>query len=161
MCNYDSLTQAQKDELKQQIQEITEMMGGLNFFFKTIERLRATKPHPLSSRTSTVVLDKCEISWDKVIFLDKVTLLEKLIKTNRDENKYIIRFDAEDKKNKTVVNLIRTLAPITFALKIPHNVNAVEFKVFSEIGDSSAALNPLFMAIFFCYVNFIKTVLKD
>jgi hypothetical protein len=161
MCNYESLTQTQKDELKQQIQSIIEMMGGLNFFLKMIEKLRATKPHPLSSRNSTVVLDRNEISWDKVIFLDKVTLLEKLIKTNRDENQYMIRFDADDKKNKTVINLIRTLSPIVFKLKIANHVNGVEFKVFNEIGESSAELNPLFVTIFFCYVNFIKAVLKD
>ncbi|MBU0631238.1 hypothetical protein KKA17_01195 [bacterium] len=161
MCNYDCLTQAQKDELKQQIQDIVEMMGGLNFFLKMIEKLRASKPHPLSARNSKVMIDKCEISWDKVIFLDKVTLLEKAIKSNRNENKYLITFDADDKKNKTIINLIRTLSPITFKLKIANHVNGVDFKVFNEIGKSSAELNPLFVSIFFCYVNFIKTVLKD
>ena len=161
MCNYNSLTEAQKESLKADIEAIAQMMGGLNPFFKMIEKLRATKPHPLSSRNSKVLIDRCEISWDKVIFLDKVTLLEKAIKSNREENGYTISFDPDDKKNKNMINLIRTLSPVSFTLKVSNSVNGVEFKIFNETGRSSAELNPLFVTIFFCYVNFMKAVLKD
>jgi hypothetical protein len=96
-----------------------------------------------------------------VIFLDKVTLLESTIKQNRDENGYVIKFNKDDKKSKTIINLIRTLSVINFQFKVSHSIAPIEFKIFNKIDDSSAELNPLFVTLFFCYVNFVKNVLKD
>ncbi len=161
MCNFNNLSQDEKDTLKLQLQDIIGKMGGLNFLLTFIEKMRLIKPHPLSAKHSKATVDRFEISWDKVIFLDKVTLLENTIKQNRDENGYTIKFNKDDKKSKDLVNLIRTLSPITFNFKVSHNVNPIEFKIFNKIEESSAELNPLFVTLFFCYVNFIKNVLKD
>lgn len=161
MCNYNHLTQDEKDSLKMQIQDIIGKMGGLNFFLSFIEKMRLIKPHPLSARNSTVSIERFDISWDKVIFLDKVTLLESMIKSNREENGYTIKFNKDDKKSKNIVNLIRTLSVITFNFKVSNSIPSIEFKIFNKIDESSAELNPLFVTLFFCYVNFIKNVLKD
>lgn len=161
MCNFNHLTQDEKDNLKIQIQDIIGKMGGLNFFLSFIEKMRLIKPHPLSARNSKVSIERFEISWDKVIFLDKVTLLESTIKSNKDENGYVIKFNNDDKKSKNIVNLIRTLSVITFNFKVSNSIPSIEFKIFNKIDESSAELNPLFVTLFFCYVNFVKNVLKD
>jgi hypothetical protein len=161
MCNFNHLTQDEKDNLKIQIQDIIGKMGGLNFFLSFIEKMRLIKPHPLSARNSKVSIERFEISWDKVIFLDKVTLLESTIKSNKDENGYVIKFNKDDKKSKNIVNLIRTLSVITFNFKVSNSIPSIEFKIFNKIDESSAELNPLFVTLFFCYVNFVKNVLKD
>ncbi len=161
MCNFNHLTQDEKDNLKLQIQDIVGKMGGLNFFLSFIEKMRLLKPHPLSARNSKVSIERFEISWDKVIFLDKVTLLESIIKSNKDENGYTIKFNKEDKKSKNIVNLIRTLSVITFQFKASNSIAPIELKIFNKIEESSAELNPLFVTLFFCYVNFVKNVLKD
>ena len=161
MCNFNNLSQDEKDTLKLQLQDIIGKMGGLNFFLSFIEKMRLIKPHPLSARNSKASIERCEISWDKVIFLDKVTLLESTIKQNRDENGYVIKFNKDDKKSKTIINLIRTLSVINFQFKVSHSIAPIEFKIFNKIDDSSAELNPLFVTLFFCYVNFVKNVLKD
>ena len=160
MCNFNNLAQDDKDNLRQQLQELIEKMGGVNFLLTFIEKIRLIKPHPLSAKHSKATVDRFEISWNKVIFLDKVMLLENMIKQNRDENGYIIKFNKDDKKSKDIVNLIRTLSPVTFNFKVSHNVNPIEFKIFDKIEDSSAQLNSLFVTLFFCYVNFVKNVLK-
>ena len=161
MCNFNHLTQDEKDNLKLQIQDIVGKMGGLNFFLSFIEKMRLLKPHPLSARNSKVSIERFEISWDKVIFLDKVTLLESIIKSNKDENGYTIKFNKEDKKSKNIVNLIRTLSVITFQFKASNSIAPIELKIFNKIEESSAELNPLFVTLFFCFVNFVKNVLKD
>ena len=161
MCNSNNLSQDEKDTLKLQLQDIVGKMGGLNFFLSFIEKMRLIKPQPLSARNSKASVERFEISWDKVIFLDKVTLLENLIKTNRDENGYMIKFNSEDKKSKNIVNLIRTLSVVNFEFKVSNSIPAIKFKIFNKIDDSSAELNPLFVTLFFCYVNFVKNVLKD
>ena len=161
MCNFNHLTQDEKDNLKLQIQDIVGKMGGLNFFLSFIEKMRLLKPHPLSARNSKVSIERFEISWDKVIFLYKVTLLESIIKSNKDENGYTIKFNKEDKKSKNIVNLIRTLSVITFQFKASNSIAPIELKIFNKIEESSAELNPLFVTLFFCYVNFVKNVLKD
>ncbi len=161
MCNFNNLSQDEKDTLKLQLQDIIGKMGGLNFFLSFIEKMRLIKPHPLSARNSSATVERFEISWDKVIFLDKVTLLENTIKSNRDENGYTINFNKDDKKSKNIVNLIRTLSVINFKFKLSNSVAPVEFKIFNKIEESSAELNPLFVTLFFCYVNFVKNVLKD
>lgn len=161
MCNFNHLTQEEKENLRLQIQDIVGKMGGLNFFLSFIEKMRLIKPHPLSARNSKVSIERFEISWDKVIFLDKVTLLESVIKSNREENGYTIKFNKEDKKSKNIVNLIRTLAVVSFNFKVSNSIPSIEFKIFNKIDESSAQLNPLFVTLFFCYVNFVKNVLKD
>lgn len=161
MCNYDSLSPLQKDELKGQLQAIIAKMGGLNFLLTTIEKMRLIKPNPLIARNSALSLDYVEISWNKVIFLDKITLLEQIIRSRKDDKKYTLFFNPEDKKSKNVVNLVRTLAPVVFKIRFKHTNETMELKIFSEIEEHSAKINPLFMALFFCYVNFIKAALKD
>lgn len=129
MCNFNHLSQEEKENLKMQIQDIVGKMGGVNFFLSFIEKMRLIKPHPLSSRNSKVTIERYEISWDKVIFLDKVTLLESIIKSNREENGYTIKFNKEDKKSKNIVNLVRTLSVITFHFKTSNSIAPIELKV--------------------------------
>ena len=161
MCNYDSLSPLQKDELKIALQAFVEKIGGLNFLFTLIEQMRTTKPNPLVARNSKFAYDKVEISWNKVIFLDKLVLLEQIIRSRKDDKKYTLFFNPEDKKSKNVLNLVRTLSPIVFTINFKDSAEPLELKIFSEITEQSAKLNPLFIALFLCYVNFIKLAIKD
>ena len=159
MCDFNNLTDDEKEKYHALLLEAADAFGGTNFFLQLLEGIRKHKPHPLTAKHSEFKFSRGNVRWEKVIFKDKLNLLLKT-RVNESENGNFLPAK-DDKSYKNVMNLVRTFAPVEFTVT-PKNMNDGEgfsFKAFDKIDEETTRLNPLFDALFFCSVDTIKKVL--
>lgn len=160
MCNFNTLTNEEKLLHQQKLLQCANSFGGKNFFLQLLEAIRETKPHPLISGNSEFNIELGSITWNKVIFNDKLQLL---LKVRTNEGKQDNLLPEKDAKNyKKVLNVIRTLKPIVFTVKPANKEDGTGFflQPFDIIDENKTKLNPLFDALFFCSVDTIKKILN-
>jgi len=160
MCDFKNLDEDSKIKYHLELTKCANSFGGQNFFLQLLEEIRATKPHPLTSKHSDFRFHLGTIKWKKVIFNDKIELL---IKTRINETKrgnFLPK--KSDKSYKSVLNLVRTLKPIEFTIKPLHREDGSGFKTvaFDIVNDDVTKLNPIFDAVFFCSIDTIKKILN-
>jgi hypothetical protein len=166
MCNFNKLNKETKEFFHLFMKKSAEAVGGVNLLLGIIEALRATKPHPLLSSKCKIESDRVVIEWDKIIFKDKFDVLEELVILHRssDDIDFNILDEKNTKKRKKILNVIKTLLPLTFSIKAknPNDGGGFEFKIFEKIDfeQQQAQLNPIFIAFLFCSVDFTKKALK-
>ena len=158
MCDFNNLSNEEKLHYHTILIICAKNYGGVNFFLQLIEALRDSNTHPLCSRHQNFLFDLGNIRWGKIIFNDKVQLIEKL----RKEKKRNLLEDKEGKELKRVINLVRTLSPITFSVRpaLRNNGEGFDFKAFDEINEKDIRLNPIFEALFFCSPELVKKILN-
>lgn len=159
MCDFNNLSDSEKEKYHKLLLETANSFGGTNFFLQLLEELRKTKPHPLLAKHSEFKFSRGTVRWTKVIFKDKLTLLMQTRIKENEKNNFLPYKD--DKSYKNVMNLVRTLAPVEFEVK-PKNLNdgnGFSVKVFDKINENTTRLNPIFDALFFCSVDTVKKIL--
>jgi hypothetical protein len=160
MCDFNTLSDEDKKIQHKEILQYAESFGGQNFFLKLIEAIRETTPHPLIALNSKFNMELGYITWNKVIFNDKLQLLQKARMNETKQNNLLPQKD--DKNYKKVLNLLRTLKPIVFHVK-PKNIEdgtGFFFQAFEIIDKDTTKLNPIFDALFFCSIDNIKKALN-
>jgi len=163
MCNFNELTQEQKQNLHTLISQAAKNVGGLNFLLLLIEAIREKKHNALIKGTK-IATDHTTIQWNKVIFKDKADLLQALILELREANQD--RLDLADmqagKKKKHIINMLKALAPVEFTVT-PKNLEEGEpftFKIFETSTDESVVFSPLFISFFICSTELSKKAMK-
>ncbi len=164
MCNFNKQSEETRSIIHLFLTKAAENVGGTNFLLALLEAMKSKKPHALCEKNSQVASNNTIIKWNKVIFKDKVDLLQTILDQHRTaENPTLNILDEENqKRRKNIVNMVRTLTPIEFVVT-PQNSNdggGFNFKVFDKISDDEVILNPIFMAMFFCSTEFTKKALK-
>jgi hypothetical protein len=155
MCDFNNLDTEQKEQYHQLLTTTMNQMGGKGPFLQLLESIRKTKPHPLINKYKDFKTEHVTITWNKVIFQDKLSLLLD-IRTQESKRGNFLP-NKEDKPYKKVLNLVRTLGPINFEFKAAENTFTLS--PFIIIDDQTTKLTPLFDAIFFCSVNTVKKIL--
>jgi GTPase Era involved in 16S rRNA processing len=164
MCNFNKQNEDTKALIHLFMTKSAKTIGGVNFLLALIEAIKAKKPNALMFAAKQIASENSIIKWNKVIFKDKVSLLEEILhfhKSSQDPNFNILSSES-DKKKKAILNMVRTLAPVEFIIT-PQNHNdgsGFSFKVFETIEDDYVKINPIFVAIFFCSVEYTKKALK-
>ena len=160
MCDFNTLTDEEKKLHHEKLLSCANNFGGKNFFLLLLEAIRETKPHPLTAGNSEFHIELGSITWNKVIFNDKLQLL---IKARTNESKQNNFLPNPDEKNyKKILNVVRTLKPIVFQVK-PENKedgSGFFFQAFDVIDENKTKLNPVFDALFFCSVDTVKKILN-
>jgi len=164
MCNFNKQNQDTKALIHLFMTKAAQNVGGTNFLLELIEAMKAKKPHSLSEKNSQVASNHTIIKWNKVVFKDKVELIQSILDAHRSsENPDFNILNIENqKRRKNILNMVRTLIPIEFIVT-PQNQNdggGFNFKVFETIEDDNVTLNPIFIAMFFCSTEFTKKALK-
>ena len=164
MCNFNKQNEDTKAIIHLFMKKAAESVGGTNFLLTLIEAMRSKKPNPLSFKACQIESNNTIIKWNKVVFQDKVDLIEAILATHRssEDPDFNILNEPNHKKRKNILNVIRTLAPIEF-LVTPQNPNdggGFNFKVFDIVDEENVKLNPIFVAMFFCATEFTKKALK-
>ncbi len=166
MCNFNNQSKTTKEYLHAILTKGAQHIGGVNFLLSLIEALRGKKPHPLITKEMQVASNNSIIQWNKVIFKDKVDLIEYILIAHKDaqENDYNILNEPNKKKKKNIINMVKTLSPVEFIVtpQNPNDGNGFSFGVFETIdfANDIVKFNPIFIAIFFCGVGFTKSALK-
>jgi len=160
MCDFNALTEEEKRHYHTLLLEASEKFGGKNFFLHLLEAIRESKPHPLVASNREFAMELGQIKWNKVIFNDKLQLLQK-VRTKESEQGNLLP-EEEAKNYKKVRNLVRTLKPIVFHVKpaSKENGSGFFFQPFDVIDEKTTRLNPLFDALFFCAISTVKKILN-
>ncbi len=164
MCNFNKQNEDTKALVHLFMTKAAENVGGTNFLLALIEAMRSKKPSPLSFKACQISSNNTIIKWNKVVFQDKVDVIETILAVHRsaEEPDFNILSEPNQKKRKLILNVIRTLSPIEFTVT-PQNQNdgaGFNFKVFDMVSDDEVKLNPIFIAMFFCSTEFTKKALK-
>ena len=164
MCNFNKQNEETKMLIHLFMKKAAENVGGTNFLLALLEAMKSHKPHPLTSRGCQIASNNTIIKWNKTVFKDKVDVLEEILAVHRSSENPDFNILTHDnaKKRKNILNMVRTLTPLEFVVT-PQNPNdgvGFNFKVFEEGKDDSVKLNPIFLAMFFCSVEFTKKALK-
>lgn len=157
MCNFNELDEAARLLYHQQLTSCAEAFGGKNFFLQFLEAIRHAKPHPLSAKNCTFRTSRGTVTWNKVLFEDKIALLQK-VRIGENERGNLLP-SPEDRTYKKVLNLVRTLSPVTFEITTEGS-EKMTLRPLESSDDKVTRLNPLFDAIFFCAIETVKKVLN-
>ena len=164
MCNFNKQTADTKALIHLFMKKAAENIGGTNYLLALLEAMKAKRPNPLMYRERQISSNNTIIKWNKVVFKDKVDILDIILTDHRsseDPDFNILNVESA-KKKKMILNMVKTLAPLEFIVT-PQNQNdggGFNFKVFESTEEGSAKLNPIFVAMFFCSVEFTKKALK-
>jgi hypothetical protein len=160
MCDFNNLSDEEKEHFHQLLTNCANSFGGINFFLQLIEGIREAKSHPLSSRHQDFLSELGTIRWGKTIFNDKIQLIEKMRKVKNEDNNFLPT--KEDKNYKRILNLIRTLKPITFSVRpnLRDSGEGFDFPAFDTIDSEVTKMNPIFNALFFCNIETVKKILN-
>ena len=158
MIDYNSLDDITKEDLRKQINDCAESLGGKNYFLQLLEAIRAEHHHPLMAKDLSFRFKHGIVKWKKVIFKDKVQLLIKLLK-NSEINSNLMPKNG-DKNYKTTMNLLRTLGPMKFKIQ-PKNSNDGDGYIlhpFDIIDENTSQINFMFDVVFFLPLYIVKKV---
>tara|TARA_B100001250_G_C19815826_1_gene798312 strand:+ start:2905 stop:3417 length:513 start_codon:yes stop_codon:yes gene_type:complete len=159
MTNYNSLDDVTREQLRQQINECAQSLGGKNYFLQLLEAIRAEGQHPLVAKDLSFRFNHGIVKWKKVIFKDKVHLLKKLLK-NSETNGNLMPKKGE-KNYKTIMNLLRTLGPMKFKIQ-PKNSNdggGYILHPIDIIDENNSQINFMFEVVFFLPLYIVKKIL--
>jgi len=164
MCNFNKQDEDTKAFMHLFMTKAANSVGGVNFLLLLIEAIRAKKPTPLMQKGTQIASNNTIIKWNKVLFKDKITVLENIINIHKSSENpnFNILAEKNEKKKKAVVNMVKALSPVEFVVT-PQNHNDGEgfsFKIFDVIDADNVKINPIFVALFFCSTEFTKKSLK-
>lgn len=164
MCNFNKQTEETKALIHLFMKKAAENIGGANFLLALIEAMKTKRPNPLMFKEKQISSNNTIIKWNKVVFKDKVDILEEILLGHRSaENPDFNILNTENaKKRKMILNMVKTLAPVEFTVtpQNPNDGGGFNFKVFDTIEDDNVKINPIFIAMFFCSTEFTKKALK-
>jgi len=164
MCNFNKQNEETKMLIHLFMTEAAQNIGGVNYLLALIEAMKIKKPNALIYNAKQVSSNNTIIKWNKVVFKDKLMVLDEILSVHRSSENpdFNILADKSEKKRKAIINMARTLAPIEFIVT-PQNPNdgaGFSFKVFTTMEDDKIEMNPIFVSMFFCSTEFIKKALK-
>ncbi|HHD78908.1 MAG TPA: hypothetical protein ENK98_04645, partial [Epsilonproteobacteria bacterium] len=142
MCDFNLLSDEEKQLHHETLLGCANNFGGKNFFLHLLEAIRETKPHPLTAGNMAFEIELGSVTWNKVIFNDKLQLL---LKARKNESKQDNFLSNKDEKNyKKILNVVRTLKPIVFHVKPanPEDGAGFFFQAFDVIDENKTKLNP-------------------
>ncbi len=159
MLDYNSLDEKAKKDFNKQLSECAQALGGKNYFLQLVESIRDTRPHPLMAKKAKFHFSQGTVKWKKVIYKDKIHLLIKLMNENQSAGNLMPQKGSAG--FKTVLNLLRTLGPMTFEVKPKNGGDGDGFILhpFDRIDAQTTRLNYMFDAVFFLPIHIVKKAL--
>ena len=164
MCNFNKQNDDTKSLVSLFMKKAAQNVGGVNYLLALIEAMKDKKPHPLIFKACQIASNNTIIKWNKTVFKDKVDVLESILQAHKssEEVEFNILEHESAKKRKNILNMVKTLAPIEFVVtpQNPNDGTGFSFKVFDKVDGNFTSINPIFVAMFFCSVEYTKKALK-
>jgi hypothetical protein len=148
---YDQETRA---AFAARLSECAEALGGTSRLLLLAETIHAAKPSPLQNKTASLHYEYGKMSWNKVLFADKVMTIAQIIKKH-DTTENLL--ETVSKKEQGAV---RTLFPVTFTV-VPKEGEPYTFKAIDAPDEKTARINPVFELLFFGSTGLIKKAIKE
>lgn len=148
---YDTQTLA---AIRAQIDECAEAIGGRSRLFALVESALKNKPSVLQNKTASFHYDFGKVSWNKVLFADKVETVADIVR-KRDTMENLLKTGSKKEQNA-----VRALFPVAITIH-PKDGNDFTFKAIDAPDAETARINPLFELLFFASTGLIKKALKE
>jgi hypothetical protein len=146
------------------MKKAAQSVGGENYLLLLVEAMKAKKPNPLIFSECQIASNHTIIKWNKVVFKDKADVLGEILLAHKsyEGEDFNILENENSKKRKNILNMIKTLIPLEFVVtpQNHHDGTGFSFKVFERVEEEYVKLNPIFIALFFCSVEYIKKSLN-
>ncbi len=154
MLQFNSYDDATKAKIAARLKNCTDAVGGLNRLLGLIETVHAFEKSPLQNKTASFHYDFGKVSWNKVLFADKVETIAKTVKTHDSLENLL---ETASKKER---NALRTLFPVTVTVT-PDEGDEFVFKALDTPDDKTARINPVFELLFFGSTGLVKKIIKE
>ena len=154
MLQLNTYDQATLDTIKTELSECAEAIGGLSRLLGLVETVLAEKPSPLQNKTASFHYSHGKVSWNKVLFADKVGTIAQIIR-NHDTMENLL-----ETASKKELNAVRTLHPVTITI-VPREGTPYSFTALEAPDEKTARINPLFELLFFASTGLIKKAIKE
>jgi len=161
MQNFDQLNKEDKIKLSALLNQKVKQIGGKNFFLNMIETIEQASSHPLVSNACRLDFEGGSVSWNKVLFQDKIEQLKMHAPSSRLWEDFLAPIDSAH--SKKALNLVRTLSPVEFIFKPKRFEDGSGFMLKAFVQDPTTAktyLDPAFEAIFFTPKEKVKKILE-
>ena len=154
--NFKDLSEKKKQQLHDQLLLYAKSIGGEELFFQMVKDIRIEGLELFSDKSTKFRFNGGNISWNKYIYKDTFALFIKALNIEGD-----ILGGLKAKKQKSMLNMLKTLKPIIIKIK-PKNMKDGEgftlSMVETDIKDK-AIISLMFKIIFVYPLEFTKEVL--
>ncbi len=154
MLQFNTYDDETKAKIASRLKNCADAVGGLNRLLNLVETVRASQTSPLQNKTASFHYDHGKVSWNKVLFADKVETAARLVKAHDSLENLL---ETASKKEQ---NTVRTLFPVSVTIT-PDEGDEFVFKALDTPDDKTARINPVFELLFFGSTGMIKKILKE
>lgn len=138
------------------LRECSDKVGGKNFFLTLAETIRTTREGIIVGEKKQINYSNGVMTWNKTLHADNWRLLIESAKVRTKDGNILL--SAEDKRHKNILNMIRTLKPLTFTVtpKDPSDGEGFNFNALEVIDDKTTRVSPLFKAMFVMPIDVLR-----
>ena len=154
MLQLDTYDTAFRTQIRERLNACAEALGGLGRLYGLVETILAAKPSLLRNKTASFHYEGGKVSWDKILFADKVDTLAAIVRKHDTAENLL---QTASKKEQ---NALRTLFPVTITI-MPEGGEPFSFKAIDAPDADTARIDPLFELLFFASTGMIKKALKE
>lgn len=155
--DFNKLEVSQKETLHNEFVNYSKILGGENFFLKTVEEIREQKLTPMLNESGVFHTSKCKITLSKTIYKETLSLLFDAIR--REERTGDLLNEIAPKEYKSTMNMIRTLKPVTVRLEYKDTGESFSFNILDNSVEKKTKVTFAFKAFFFYNLKELKKVL--
>lgn len=154
MLQLNSYTAQQRTVLAKQLLLCADALGGMGRLLSLVEHIKTLSPAPLQNKTASFHYPYGKVSWEKVLFADKVESLAAIIKSKDTFDNLL---DVGSKKEQ---NTVRALFPVTITIN-PREYAPFSFRAIEAPDANTAHINPLLELLFFASTGLIKKTAQE
>lgn len=133
-----------------------DSVGGKNFFLTLAETIRTTREGIIVGEKKQINYTNGIMTWNKTLHADNWRLLVESAKVRTKDGNILL--PADDKRHKNILNMIRTLKPLSFTVT-PTNAADGEgftFNALEVIDEKTTRISPLFKALFVMPIDLLR-----
>lgn len=146
-------TEQPLDEL---LRGCADSVGGKNFFLTLAETIRTTREGIIVGEKKQINYTNGIMTWNKTLHADNWRLLIESAKVRTKDGNILL--PSEDKRHKNILNMIRTLKPLSFTVT-PTNAadgEGFSFSALEVIDEKTTRISPLFKALFVMPIDLLR-----
>jgi len=142
--------------LNELLRECADSIGGKNFFLTLAETIRTTREGIIVGEKKQINYTNGTMTWNKTLHADNWRLLIESSKVRTKDGNILL--PSEDKRHKNILNMIRTLKPLSFTVT-PTNTTDGEgftFNALEVMDEKTTRVSPLFKALFVMPIDLLR-----
>lgn len=143
------------------LRQCAASVGGKNFFLTLAETIRTTREGIMVGEKKQVNYASGTMTWNKTLHADNWRLLIESAKVRTKDGNILL--PSTDKRHKNILNMIRTLKPLTFTVT-PANAEdgaGFSFNPLDVIDAETTKVSPLFKALFVMPIDVLRKAMAE